>query len=63
MEKMPKISIIFELCTFLTLGVQRHSGKSPSSGDPVYRIGQVGDESAASHRSKYTVNFPTVNFY
>jgi hypothetical protein len=38
------------------LGVRRHSGKSPSSGDPVYRIGQVGDESAASQFSKYTVN-------
>jgi hypothetical protein len=35
----------------LTRGVRRQSEKSPSSGDRIYPIGQVGDESGASHRS------------
>jgi len=38
---------------YLTLGVRRHSGKSPSSTNP--QIWQVGDESAASPISKDNV--------
>ncbi len=34
-------------------GARRHSEKSSSSVDPVYRIGMVGDESAASQFRKH----------
>jgi hypothetical protein len=52
---MERIELVNKMKLILTQGAQRHSEKSPSSGDPVYRIGQVEDESAASHNSKYNL--------